>query len=165
MQTKKNIHRTASFNKKKRFENIKLVSFRHFLSTFLHQAKKNWAVMCVLPLILLFFYQIWNYSGGGGYFCLLRDSLNIVLRDVKHSPKMFETTKGQWEPVNWRMSYKKEDTDTNIDWQNITQENTKDWTKWTVMNWEAAEVWSIPVPLVALPVLTIRSNSIRQPPV
>ena len=74
---------------------------------------------------------------------------------------MFENTKGLSEPVNWRMSYKKKDKNTIIDWQNITQEKTKDWAKWTVMNWDAAEVWSIPVPLVALPVLTIRRNSSR----
>jgi hypothetical protein len=66
---------------------------------------------------------------------------------------MLENTKELSEPVNWRMSYKKKDKNTIIDWQNITQEKTKDWTKWTVMNWDAAEVWSIPVPLVALPVL------------
>jgi hypothetical protein len=79
---------------------------------------------------------------------------------------MFENTKESPEPVNWRLSDKKKDKNTNIDWQNNTQEHTKDWAKWIVMNSDAAEVWAIPVSLVALPVLlllTIRRYSIRQP--
>jgi hypothetical protein len=78
---------------------------------------------------------------------------------------MFENTKESPEPVNWRLSDKKKDKNTNIDWQNNTQEHTKDWAKWIVMNSDAAEVWAIHVPLVAIPLLlllTIWRNSIRQ---
>jgi hypothetical protein len=78
---------------------------------------------------------------------------------------MFENTKESPEPVNWRLSDKKKDKNTNIDRQNNTQEHTKDWAKWIVMNSDAAEVWAIHVPLVAIPLLlllTIWRNSIRQ---
>lgn len=60
---KKNIHRTASFNKNKRFGNIKLVSFRHFLSTFLHQARKSSGHVCVdivSAILLLYLELVWR---------------------------------------------------------------------------------------------------------
>lgn len=60
---KKNIHRTASFNKNKRFGNIKLVSFRHFLSTFLNEARKSSGHVCVdivSAILLLYLELVWR---------------------------------------------------------------------------------------------------------
>lgn len=45
-------------------------------------------VATVSDILLLDLELFW-----GWYFCLLRDNINIVLRDVKHSTKMFENTK------------------------------------------------------------------------
>jgi hypothetical protein len=94
MQTKKNIHRTASFYKKKRFENIKLVSFATFYRRSCIKPEKLSSHVCVATVSAILLLDLELFLRRGGYFCLLRDSINIVLRDVKHSPKMFENTKG-----------------------------------------------------------------------
>ena len=82
------------FTKRRGLKTLSLFHSATFYRRSCIKPEKLSSHVCVATVSAILLLDLELFLRGGGYFCLLRDSINIVLRDVKHSPKMFENTKG-----------------------------------------------------------------------